>query len=364
MFNPSRLSVARRRRGLTKKALSERVGLEWRTISGYEGEEFEPSEAVIEKLAHVLDFPRDFFFGDTLDEPEADTTSFRAMKKMTSGQRDMALSQGALALHLNRFIEARFELPVAELPDLSREPSPEVAAQTLRRLWGLGELAIRNMVHLLESKGIRVFSLAVDAVEVDAFSNWKGQTPFVFLNNLKSTEHGRFDAAHELGHLVLHRHAAPNGLEAEREANAFASAFLMPRGSVLSHAPRFATVPVLVQLKKIWTVSVAALNYRLHELKVTTDWQYRTLCMQIAKLGYRKDEPEEAARETSQVLAKVFAALHEEGLTRNRVARELGILTSELDQLLMGLVLTGIAGGRGPEAAQDKRKRAALRLVE
>jgi hypothetical protein len=138
----------------------------------------------------------------------------------------------------------------------------------------------------------------------------------------------------------------------------------MPRGSVLSHAPRFATVPVLVQLKKIWTVSVAALNYRLHELKVTTDWQYRTLCVQIAQLGYRKNEPEEAARETSQVLAKVFSALHEEGLARNRVARELQILTSELDQLLMGLVLTGIAGGRGPEVAQNKQKRAALRLVE
>jgi hypothetical protein len=46
------------------------------------------------------------------------------------------------------------------------------------------------------------------------------------------------------------------------------------------------------------------------------------------------------------------------------VARELGILTSELDQLLMGLVLTGIAGGRGSEVAQNKQKRAALRLVE
>jgi hypothetical protein len=117
-------------------------------------------------------------------------------------------------------------------------------------------------------------------------------------------------------------------------------------------------------LKKVWTVSVAALNYRLHELEVTTDWQYRTLCVQIAKLGYRTHEPEEAARETSQILAKVFSALHEEGLPRNRVARELQILASELDQLLMGLVLTSIAGGRGPEVPHDRRKRAALRLVE
>lgn len=46
------------------------MGLEWRTISGYEGEEFEPSEAVIEKLAHVLDFPRDFSSGIPSTNPK------------------------------------------------------------------------------------------------------------------------------------------------------------------------------------------------------------------------------------------------------------------------------------------------------
>jgi hypothetical protein len=39
----------------------------------------------------------------------------------------------------------------------------------VRQAWGLGELPIKNMVHLLESKGVRVYSLAIDAVEVDAF---------------------------------------------------------------------------------------------------------------------------------------------------------------------------------------------------
>jgi hypothetical protein len=54
-----------------------------------------------------------------------------------------------------------------------------------------------------------VFSLALDAAEVDAFSMWRQSTPYVFLNTKKSAEHGRFDAAHELGHLVLHRHGSP-----------------------------------------------------------------------------------------------------------------------------------------------------------
>lgn len=363
MFNATRLSVARRRRGLTKKALAESVGVDWRTISAYESNEFEPSEVIIRKLSLILGFPQDFFLGDILDEPEPDTTSFRALKKMTAGQRDMALGQGTLALQLNKYIESRFELPKTDLPDLSREASPEAAAQSLRRLWGLGELPVRSMVHLLEAKGVRVFSLAVDAIEVDAFSMWKGKTPFVFLNSLKSTEHSRFDAAHELGHLILHRHAAPNGLDAEREANAFGSAFLMPRGSILAHAPRFATLPTLISLKKIWITSVGALNYRLHELEVTSDWQYRTLCIQIAKFGYRNREPNEAPREASQVLAKVFTALHEEGIGRNQIARDLCISPSELDQMLLGLVLTSIDGGRTHKRKKTGRSDSKLSLV-
>ena len=60
-------------------------------------------------------------------------------------RRDMALAQGAIALYLNRWLESKFELPKAELPDLSRERSPEEAASAMRQVWGLGELPIRNV---------------------------------------------------------------------------------------------------------------------------------------------------------------------------------------------------------------------------
>jgi Zn-dependent peptidase ImmA (M78 family)/DNA-binding XRE family transcriptional regulator len=361
VFNPSRLRVARKRRGLTKLELAERIGVEWRSVSGYEAGEYPPSEDTLARIGVALKFPVAFFCGDDLEEPDPDIASFRAMKKMTAAQRDMALGEGALALLLNKFIEGKFVLPQADLPDLSHEDNPEAAAQSLRRYWGKGELPIPNMIHLLESKGVRIFSLAIDAVEVDAFSMWKGKTPFIFLNSHKSSEHSRFDAAHELGHLVMHRHASPNGREAEKEANAFASAFLMPRGSVLANAPRTPTLPVLIKLKKIWTVSVAALNYRLHNLGLTSDWQYRGLCVQLAKYG-RDWEPEEAQRETSQALAKVFAALHEDGMNRTQVAKTLSIFMSELDQLLFGLVMTSIEGGRSGEP--ERRSRANLTVVK
>jgi Zn-dependent peptidase ImmA (M78 family)/DNA-binding XRE family transcriptional regulator len=345
MFNPSRLSVARKRRGLTKVEFSRRMGVALRSFKAYELGEYPPSDEVIDKVVSVSGFPKDFFFGDDLDEPSADTASFRSMSRMKAFQRAMALSQSAIALHLNRWLEERFELPEVDIPDFSGQQSPEAAAEELRHHWGIGELPVSNMIHLLESKGVRIYSLAVNAREVDAFSMWKEEVPFIFLNSKKSSERSRYDAAHELGHLVLHRHGGPRGRDAEQEANSFASAFLMPRASVLAHATRFPTLATLVSLKSIWKTSVAALCYRLRTVDMITDWQYRMLYIQISKNRFRTEEPNQAPRETSQVLPKIFAALHKEGLTRQRIARELAIPESELECLMFGLTMAGIRGG-------------------
>jgi Zn-dependent peptidase ImmA (M78 family) len=249
------------------------------------------------------------------------------------------------------------------LPDLRHERDPEAAANALRQLWGLGQQPIKNLLHLLESKGVRVFSLSIDAKEVDAFSMWKDGVPFIFLNTGKTAEHGRFDAAHELGHLVLHRHAAPNGREAEQEADTFASAFLMPRGAVLAHALRFPTLSQLITLKRTWTVSVAALTYRLHAVGALSDWHYRTLCIEISQRGFRKKEPDEAPREISQALAKIFAALREDGFTKSEIAHQLAVYPAEIDQLAFGLMIQSMTDTAGETAPAAKRS-ISLRLVK
>lgn len=347
MFNPKRLSLARERRGYTKTELGRRSRLDLRSITAYEAGEHEPSADAVRSMSNALSFPIEFFHGDDLERLEVDGASFRSMSKMTAGQRDMALAQGALALSFSKWIEARFDLPDPAVPDLSYEEEPEAAAESLRTLWGLGQLRIRNMVHLLEAKGVRTFSLGVEAREVDAFSLWKGGVPFVFLNSFKSAEHSRFDAAHELGHLVLHRHASPNGREAETAADRFAAAFLMPRASMLAEAPRTPTVNALLALKARWAVSLVALARRLHEVRAMRDWHYRSVCIQIAKKGYRTSEPNECPRERSAILPQVLKNLYEEdGLPLASIARELTISVTELEQMLFGLVMTAVPGGR------------------
>ncbi|HZL16480.1 MAG TPA: ImmA/IrrE family metallo-endopeptidase [Polyangia bacterium] len=359
MFNPERLALARRRRGMTKKALADAAEMSVKSISDYENDHAVPSEAAVAAIGQALRFPVEFFEGPDLESPTADNASFRAMSAMTASQREAALGAGTLAMVLCDWIQARFDLPKVDVPTY-REIDPEAAAASVRSEWKIGVAPIRNMIHLLEVKGVRVFSLAEQCREVDAFSLWwRGQVPVVFLNTMKTAEHSRFDAAHELGHLVLHKRGTHGGREGELEADAFASAFLMPRESVLASAPKFASLDAIVRLKKTWSVSVAALNRRLHDVGAVSDWHYRSLCIQIAKLGYRKSEPQGIEPERSQVLEKVLQALREEEIGTAEIARELKLSRHDVDELLFGLATVRVEGG----GQKTPRSRDHLRLV-
>jgi len=362
MFNPSRLALARRRRGMTKIRLAEAVGLTPRSITGFEtSRDIEPSPQTIEALGRALGFPPEFFHGDDLVEPLKESASFRALTSMTASERDAALAAGAIAFQLATWIGERFELPPATMPDV-RGSSPEAGAAALRTLWGLGEQPVGNMVHLLESKGVRVFSLTHECKEVDAFSVWRAEVPFVFLNTMKLGERGRFDAAHELGHLVLHHSGGFDSRTAEVEADRFASAFLMSQGSMLALDARNPRLDQLTKLRKRWKVSTIALTHRLHALGMITDWHYRHLCIEISKRGLRSSEPDGIPRETSQVLDKVFAALRQEGVTKTDVARELHLYPADLDAIVFGLMISAVEGG-GTGGSRGRRQRPNLRIV-
>lgn len=338
-FNPSRLSVARKRRLLNKKALSDLCGLAQHTIVRWEKKQAYPTSQNIEALSAALEYPREFFFGRDLEEPSSSLTSFRSQTSMSAAVRDAALSAGVLGFLIADWVEERFDLPEVKLPDL-RLFEPEAAAQALRQEWGLGEKPVSNMIQLLESKGVRVFSLAENTVEVNAYSLWRNSKPFVFLNTFKSAECSRFDAAHELAHLVLHQDGSVTGRTAEDQANKFASAFLMPKADVISVLPRVNHLPQLISAKTRWKVSVAALAYRVHKLGIISDWKYRDFCIEIAKRGYNKKEPNEIQRERSAIWEKVLKTLWAEKTTHADIADQLNLPMAEVSDLLFGVLST------------------------
>ena len=348
-FNPQRLSIARKRRLLNQKGFAELVGVSAHTVSRCEKGLTVPSEETIEQFAKASGFPKEFFYGPNLDEPDPSLVSFLSQKAMTAATRDAALAAGAIGFMLSDWVEQRFDLPPSRLPDLHLY-EPEEAATTLRREWSLGEKPISNIVHRLESKGVWILSLAENSKRVNAFSLWRSDRAYTFLNTMKSAENSRFDAAHELGHLVLHQDGKVTGREAEDQANQFASAFLMPRADVLAVLPRVHYLEQIVQAKKRWRVSVAALNYRLHKLRITSDWKYRDLCIQISQHKYNVKEPHEIERERSVVWQKVMMTLWSEKTTQKDIARQLNLPLSEVNTLIFG-ILHG-ASNQKPEGTQ------------
>jgi Zn-dependent peptidase ImmA (M78 family)/DNA-binding XRE family transcriptional regulator len=365
MVTHTKISLARRRRAMSKKGLADCVGVTPNTILRYEAGEIAPSDDNLEKVAACLQFPRAFFDGPEIDEPRRDNASFRGMASKSARIMDAALASGAIAFMLDDWIAKTFDRPAPDLLDL-QHVEPHTAAMLLRQHWRLGDKPIANMIHLLEANGIRVFSLAENTKEVDAFSLWRDDVPYVFLNRFKSSERSRFDAAHELAHLCLHKHGGANteyiGDNLEKEANAFAGAFLMPETDIRSICNRpLYSVNDLADYKKRWRVSVAALNFRLHELGMISESKSTSNYVELSRRGWLKTEPNGIAREQSSVLQDIINDLISRGITKTKIATELMVPPSEIEALLFGLAnMTTIDGAGSPSPRRDVK----LKLVK
>lgn len=361
IFSPERLTLARQRRGLRVQELAARLEVATRTVTRWEGGHFEPDENNLSELSRELGFPPNYFFGDA--PPVLADWAFRSLARMTARQRDIALAGGAQAVALDQYLDDKIARPEFDVPDL-RGYKPQDAALEVRAAWGLGYRPSPNLVHLLESKGVRVYSLVHDGAEFDAFSVWHGGIPFVFLNTTVTPERSRMDAAHELGHLVLHAHTGGGSSKVENdEAHGFAAAFLMPAAQFLATAPQRITLATVIEAKQRWGVS--ALNYvrRLYTLNRITEWQYKSLTIDI-KTRYRKTEPgPPRAPEASKVLAWVFSSA-ESGISRKDVVQHLRIPMNDLDEMTFGLTLTSISGGAGAAPQMHPEEKPNLRLVK
>lgn len=342
-FNAQRLLFALKLRGFTKRSLGKELGVTDRYITLIEKGERKASGKIILSIAKILNLPPRFFYLDDLPVIAECSVSFRKLSRLQARHKNKALYAAGLAVAIEAVVKKYLKLPRNRLPDY-RDIEPEVAARMLREEIGIGEKPIGVLIPWMESLGVRIFSIPYPDSALDAFSFWNDDTPFVFVNLNMSPERVRFDVVHEIGHLIMHRFKKLKDRTVEQEAHRFASAFLMPEGSVIPRAKRpYITLEAILSLKSIWGVSAAALIRRLKDLSLISDWQYRTLYIELSKKGMMKNEPRPLrAPEVSKLWPEAFKLLRKQGITRREIINRLGINPSDFNAFFKGLTLASV----------------------
>lgn len=325
LFDPQRLRLARQLQGLQRKELAERVGVSPAAISQFELGKSKPRPATIAQLALTLQLSVEFFAGTGRALPSLDPeqTFFRSLRRTTKRDRERALAYAALLAEVVRLVEGRVVLPSVDLPDhLSISPDEPVeraeqAADQLRQYWGLTPGPLRSIVRTMERRGIVVARFPLMSNDVDAFSWPLGDRPLVVLSTEKHNyERSRLDAAHELGHLVMH-HAdpEPGSHPMERQAHRFASAFIAPADEIREELPRGrVNWPRLLEVKAKWGLSLAALLYRAKDLGTLSSTAYESAQKYMSSRGWRTREPGPTRRpEEPLLLQKALLALKQNG---------------------------------------------------
>jgi Zn-dependent peptidase ImmA (M78 family)/DNA-binding XRE family transcriptional regulator len=303
---PARLRDARLACFKNQTELAAAVSVSRQAISAFEAGEKCPDPTTMSRIAEVLNQPLTFFSAaDPSTFGEVGTRFHRAYGAETKRRNLGCDVLGKWFVQTAKYLFDQVSFPVVNVPratpiegDGYSEDEIEKIALDCRRAWGLGIGPISNVVGLLETNGIAVCRHEVAGEKIDAFSFWNGSRPFVFLSSDKeSAVRSRFDAVHELGHIILHRWISQEELEepkvlkrVEAEANRFAGAFLLPSTSFPNevYTPRLDT---FVDLKRRWKVAIQAMVYRCKDLGIFDEVQVTNLYKQISFRKWRTKEP-------------------------------------------------------------------------
>jgi Zn-dependent peptidase ImmA (M78 family) len=330
-FDSNRLTEALQFRMMTKSTLAREIEASPAAIASYLASSRKPSPEAFEKISRVLDLPKKFFLAPSGSVGlESSVKQWRSISNPRKSDRLRGESLLSWQVEIYSIFREIFDLPRFELydvlpqfgvPDDFREITNEHiedAAKKLRDYWKMGEMPINNLLRTAEKSGIVVGEFNLKVPQLDAVSTFFNGVPYVLLNTFKqSGARARFDLAHEIGHLILHRSVTKEDLcgddgkaiydRLEEQAHWFAGALLLP-------AERFAndlwapTFRCFEDMKAKWKVSIQAMMHRAHDLNLITDKQYNWLNIALSKKKARIIEPldDVITRESIRLFPKCF----------------------------------------------------------
>ncbi|WP_437480662.1 ImmA/IrrE family metallo-endopeptidase [Sorangium sp. So ce1014] len=343
LFSPTRLTLARELRGLTKAELASRIQKTPAAVGQFEAGRAKPEAKTVAAMALALGVPVGFFAYRPGATPlmTAEECHFRSLRAASQRERRRVLAAGVLLCDLVTELEEEIEFPHEQVSSAACTATTaediEQCAAAVRRHWGLGLGPIPNIVKLLESKGIIVTVVPKTCREIDAFSAWHTRRPIIFLVDHTEPSRVRYDAAHELGHLVMHVDVTPGSPELERQANRFAAAFLLPRESFLPECPGWLNWDHFYELKQRWRVSVQALVRRAYDLGRISEATYRRAFVQLNARNERLREMFEPPPEVPTMIANALQEVQQD-LPLSKIAEKLFL--SEADLSIINLQLS------------------------
>ena len=322
-----RLRQARLAAGLSLEGLAERLDrpLTKQALSKYERGLSQPPPSRIADIAAALNVRA----SSLLAEPdvEIEWIAYRKLQRLSKSRQEQVTAVATQRLESEVRLRELFHL--ADRHDL---PEPiqvqhardcEYAAAVLRMRWNLGDRPVDSLVEQIEEHGCAVVAWP-EEWGFDGLSGWADRTPVLVLNEAAPADRLRFNAAHEIGHLVMKR----TGDEKQDEAFAhrFAASFLLPAEAArreLGSRRRELTIDELGLLKQRWGLSMQAWIRRAHDLEIISGQLYRRLNMRFRQEGWHRDEPVEYKRDESPTLLRrlVLRALAERMITSGEADR-------------------------------------------
>lgn len=349
----ARLREAREARCMSLEDLAQIVGTSRQLLYHYERGNHVPRRDTVARLCTALRVPIEFF-STPEPEPEPSPTFWRKLTSKARAKHLLATAHQRLwARDLVSAVECSVVFPEPDIPDFHPPSDPreisdeqiEDAATALRRHWGFGDGAIRDVIKLIENKGCVVIQnlLEDDTDAIDAFSWWsrKGR-PFIVIGcRPVSGAHSRLDSAHELGHLILHRNVDKRFLELnpethrliEKQAFRFAGAFLMPATTFRRSAPSV-TLDTLLMVKPQWFLSVAAMLQRSEDVGTIDHETFVRFRKMLIRRGWTVQEPgdDQIPFEKPKLLANALATLQGSDEQIAVIKSRVGLYPRELER--------------------------------
>ena len=314
-----RIKQARELNSLTQSQLAEQVQCNQSAIAHFENNRTLPSEEILRAIAETTGVLPSFFESEPTHGFSLGSLSYRSRRSLSKKEEAKAYQYAFIMYEQARRLSRKLDLPPLRLPHISEKPA--LSARVTRASFGLvPDKPISRLVNTFEYNGGLSFVTPFSMFKIDAFSGWATldvDRPIIIASCNVPGDRMRFSIAHEIGHLVMH--GAPKGTMAimEKEANAFAAEFLMPEEAIRADLLTPITLTSVAQLKPKWGVSMQALIYRAHDLRIITDRQYRYLFEQLSARGWRTREPSnldipiEAPQAFSKMVQSVYQSIEE-----------------------------------------------------